>query len=167
MVKRYGCHEAVAGIDLEVRRGEIFAFLGPSGAGKTTTVEILEGFQQRAAGQVSVLGTTRPRRRRLAGPVGVVLQESQPEPGLSVRECLATTHYLDEAEYLADRITCSPLGASWLGPPTARHIPGPFPPPLPARTCRLLHRRSPRGHRRGRRRPPPPSPSPTISSTPL
>jgi hypothetical protein len=34
LVKRYGSHEAVAGIDLEVRRGEIFAFLGPNGAGR-------------------------------------------------------------------------------------------------------------------------------------
>src|SRR5690242_6242040 len=50
LVKRYGSHEAVAGIDLEVRHGEIFAFLGPNGAGKTTTVEILEGFRQRTAG---------------------------------------------------------------------------------------------------------------------
>jgi ABC-2 type transport system ATP-binding protein len=56
LVKRYGGRDAVAGIDLEVRRGEIFAFLGPNGAGKTTTVEILEGFQQRTAGQVAVLG---------------------------------------------------------------------------------------------------------------
>ena len=37
LVKRYGSHEAVAGIDLEVRRGEIFAFLGPNGAGKPAT----------------------------------------------------------------------------------------------------------------------------------
>jgi ABC-2 type transport system ATP-binding protein len=90
LVKRYGAHQAVAGIDLEVRRGEIFAFLGPNGAGKTTTVEILEGFQQRTAGQVSVLG----HDPATAGGawrdrVGVVLQESGPEPGLSVRECLA------------------------------------------------------------------------------
>jgi ABC-2 type transport system ATP-binding protein len=90
LVKHYGSHEAVAGIDLEVRRGEIFAFLGPNGAGKTTTVEILEGFQQRTAGQVSVLG----HDPATAGGawrdrVGVVLQESEPEPGLSVRECLA------------------------------------------------------------------------------
>jgi ABC-2 type transport system ATP-binding protein len=49
LVKRYGSHQAVAGIDLEVRRGEIFAFLGPNGAGKTTTVEILEGFKRRTA----------------------------------------------------------------------------------------------------------------------
>ena len=90
LVKRYGGHEAVAGIDLQVRRGEIFAFLGPNGAGKTTTVEILEGFQQRTAGQVCVLG----HDPATAGGawrdrVGVVLQESEPEPGLSVRECLA------------------------------------------------------------------------------
>ena len=90
LVKRYGSHEAVAGIDLEVRRGEIFAFLGPNGAGKTTTVEILEGFGQRTAGQVRVLG----HDPATAGGawrdrVGVVLQESEPEPGLSVRECLA------------------------------------------------------------------------------
>jgi ABC-2 type transport system ATP-binding protein len=90
LVKRYGRCEAVAGVDLEVRQGEIFAFLGPNGAGKTTTVEILEGFRQRTEGQVSVLG----HDPATAGGawrdrVGVVLQESQPEPGLSVRECLA------------------------------------------------------------------------------
>ena len=56
LVKRYGRHEAVAGLDLEVRRGEIFAFLGPNGAGKTTAVEILEGFRQRTGGEISVLG---------------------------------------------------------------------------------------------------------------
>jgi ABC-2 type transport system ATP-binding protein len=90
LVKRYASGEAVAGIDFEVRRGEIFAFLGPNGAGKTTTVEILEGFRQRTQGQVSVLG----HDPATAGGawrdrVGVVLQESEPEPSLSVRECLA------------------------------------------------------------------------------
>jgi ABC-2 type transport system ATP-binding protein len=90
LVKRYGSREAVSGIDLEVRRGEVFAFLGPNGAGKTTTVEILEGFRQRTAGEISVLGAD-PATARGAwrDRVGVVLQESEPEPGLSVRECLA------------------------------------------------------------------------------
>jgi len=87
--KRYGDHEAVRGVDLEVRRGEIFAFLGPNGAGKTTVVEILEGFRERSEGDVTVLGADPARaggdwRDR----VGVVLQESSPEPGLTVRECL-------------------------------------------------------------------------------
>jgi ABC-2 type transport system ATP-binding protein len=90
LVKRYDSYEAVAGLDLEVRRGEIFAFLGPNGAGKTTTVEILEGFRRRTAGQVSVLGQD-PATAGSAwrDRVGVVLQESDPEPGLTVRECVA------------------------------------------------------------------------------
>ena len=89
LVKRYGRRDAVGGIDLEVRRGEIFAFLGPNGAGKTTTVEILEGFRTRTSGEVSVLGVD-PAQAGGAwrDRVGVVLQESEPEPGLSVRECL-------------------------------------------------------------------------------
>jgi ABC-2 type transport system ATP-binding protein len=87
--KRYGELEAVRGIDLKVRRGEIFAFLGPNGAGKTTIVEILEGFRGRSAGQVSVLGVDPAHAdRHWRDRVGVVLQESQPEPGLRVRECL-------------------------------------------------------------------------------
>jgi ABC-2 type transport system ATP-binding protein len=90
LLKRYGSHEAVAGIDLEVRRGEIFAFLGPNGAGKTTTVEILEGFRKRTGGEVSVLGhDPATAGGDWRGRVGVVLQQSEPEPGLSVRECLA------------------------------------------------------------------------------
>ncbi len=87
--KRYGDMEAVAGIDLEIKRGEIFAFLGPNGAGKTTTVEILEGFRRRTDGDVRVLGVD-PQHAGSAwrNRVGTVLQESSPEPGLTVRECL-------------------------------------------------------------------------------
>ncbi|PZF83979.1 ATP-binding cassette domain-containing protein, partial [Micromonospora deserti] len=55
--KAYGDTVAVAGVDLDVRRGEVFALLGPNGAGKTTTVEILEGYRRRDAGEVSVLGS--------------------------------------------------------------------------------------------------------------
>jgi ABC-2 type transport system ATP-binding protein len=86
---RYGAFEAVRGIDLHVRRGEVFAFLGPNGAGKTTTVEILEGYRSRSAGTVTVLGQD-PRH---GGPswrarIGVVLQESEPERDLTAVECL-------------------------------------------------------------------------------
>ena len=87
--KRYAAVQAVAGIDLEVRRGEIFAFLGPNGAGKTTTVEILEGFRTRTEGEVSVLGVDPAHAgSEWRNRVGCVLQESSAEPGLTVRECL-------------------------------------------------------------------------------
>jgi ABC-2 type transport system ATP-binding protein len=85
----YGDREAVRSIDLDVRRGEIFAFLGPSGAGKTTTIEILEGYRHRSGGVVSVLGADpESAGRDWRARIGVVLQQSEPEPSLTVRECL-------------------------------------------------------------------------------
>ena len=56
VVKRYGKFVAVKGIDLEVRRGEIFGFLGPNGAGKTTTIRMVAGVLQPTDGQLLVAG---------------------------------------------------------------------------------------------------------------
>jgi ABC-2 type transport system ATP-binding protein len=85
----YDGFEAVRGVDLLVRRGEIFTFLGPNGAGKTTTVEILEGHRKRTAGDVRVLGVDPQHADRgWRARVGVVLQSSRVEQELTVRECL-------------------------------------------------------------------------------
>ncbi|MDX1645519.1 MAG: ABC transporter ATP-binding protein [Longimicrobiales bacterium] len=54
--KRYGRFEAVKGLDLTVRRGEIFGFLGPNGAGKTTTIRMVAGVLRPTSGQVIVGG---------------------------------------------------------------------------------------------------------------
>lgn len=56
VVKRYGDFTAVAGIDLSVRRGEIFGFLGPNGAGKTTTIRMVAGVLQPTSGRILVGG---------------------------------------------------------------------------------------------------------------
>jgi ABC-2 type transport system ATP-binding protein len=88
--KSYEDFEAVHGIDLEVKRGEIFAFLGPNGAGKTTTVEILEGYRKRSAGDVRVLGEDPARApRSWRGRIGIVLQDNKLDQYLTVRESLA------------------------------------------------------------------------------
>jgi ABC-2 type transport system ATP-binding protein len=52
LTKRYGRLTAVNGLNLEVRRGEVFGFLGPNGAGKTTSIHMLCGLLQPDAGQV-------------------------------------------------------------------------------------------------------------------
>jgi ABC-2 type transport system ATP-binding protein len=85
--KSYGDLEAVKGIDLHVDRGEVFALLGPNGAGKTTTAEILEGFRERTAGDVDVLGHDPANREiDLRQRIGIVLQSTGVDPYLTVRE---------------------------------------------------------------------------------
>ncbi|MEV0727270.1 ABC transporter ATP-binding protein [Polymorphospora sp. NPDC050346] len=85
--KSYGANTAVDGVDLDVRRGEIFALLGPNGAGKTTTVEILEGYRQRDAGDVTVLGVDPARAdQRWRARVGIVLQGTGEFDELTVGE---------------------------------------------------------------------------------
>jgi ABC-2 type transport system ATP-binding protein len=85
--KSYGDFEALRGVSFEIHEGEVFGLLGPNGAGKTTTVEILEGYRTRDGGSVDVLGfdpsrTVRAFRER----IGVVLQQSDVFPTLTVRE---------------------------------------------------------------------------------
>jgi ABC-2 type transport system ATP-binding protein len=88
--KSYGALEAVKGIDLDVRRGEVFAFLGPNGAGKTTTVEILEGYRERSGGKAAVLGSDPARAgREWRERIGIVLQQTKMHPELTVRETIA------------------------------------------------------------------------------
>ncbi|MET9293628.1 ABC transporter ATP-binding protein [Streptomyces sp. NPDC003077] len=90
----YGANEVLRGVDLDIRRGEIFALLGPNGAGKTTTIEILEGFRRRSAGEVRVLGTD-PVRGDDAwrGRLGLVLQSWRDHGRWQVAELLR--HFAD------------------------------------------------------------------------
>jgi ABC-2 type transport system ATP-binding protein len=89
LVKRYGEFVAVDGLDLDIRRGEIFALLGPNGAGKTTTVEICEGYRTRDAGEVRVLGEDPAHgARRWKAQLGIVLQSGAGDSQLTCREML-------------------------------------------------------------------------------
>ncbi|MFN8651749.1 MAG: ABC transporter ATP-binding protein [Gemmatimonadales bacterium] len=54
LTKRYGKFTAVDGINLEIRRGELFGFLGPNGAGKTTTMRMIAGILQPTSGKIEI-----------------------------------------------------------------------------------------------------------------
>ena len=83
--------DAVRGADLTVRRGEVFALLGTNGAGKTSTMELLEGLAPPSGGTVRVLGHDPYRQRRLVRPrTGVMLQEGGFPSDLTVREIVTT-----------------------------------------------------------------------------
>jgi ABC-2 type transport system ATP-binding protein len=90
LVKRYGSDVlAVAGLDLNVVRGECFGLLGPNGAGKTTTIEILEGLLEPTAGEVEVLGHHWSRDgRALRERLGITLQLTHLPERLTVLELL-------------------------------------------------------------------------------
>ena len=64
IVKHYGPHRAIDGLDLEIRAGEFITLLGPSGSGKTTTLMLIAGFEQPSAGEHP---DRRPRGRAAAG----------------------------------------------------------------------------------------------------
>ena len=87
--KYYDDVKAVDGLSFEVQEGEIFGFLGPTGAGKTTTIEIIEGYKTADDGRATVLGLD-PRRERheLRERIGLVLQETSLYPDLKVGEVL-------------------------------------------------------------------------------
>ncbi|WP_336920699.1 ABC transporter ATP-binding protein [Aquipuribacter sp. SD81] len=86
-VDRSTVRDAVAGVDLDVARGEVLALLGPNGAGKSTTTEVLEGIRRRDAGDVDVLGRD-PWQAPLSwrARVGVVLQDTSEPVDLTVAE---------------------------------------------------------------------------------
>ena len=89
LVKRFGDLTAVAGVDLEIRRGEIFALLGPNGAGKTTLISVVAGLLRATAGEVRVLGRDVVRDyRHTRRSVGLVPQELNFDPFLTVEEAL-------------------------------------------------------------------------------
>lgn len=65
LVVRYGDHDAVHGISLDVNPGEVVGLIGPDGAGKTSTLRVLGGLQKAAAGTATAFGDDCWRARRV------------------------------------------------------------------------------------------------------
>src|SRR5262245_65011561 len=97
LVKRYGSLEALRGVDLDVRQGEIFGLIGPDGAGKTSMFQILGGVMEATAGTATMLGLPAREARTV---VGYLTQVFSLYPDLSVAENL---RYVGELRRLSRR----------------------------------------------------------------
>jgi len=83
--KNYGMVEALQGLDLRIRRGQLLALLGANGAGKTTAVRLLLGLAKPTSGAVRVFGGD-PREASTRTRLGAVLQSARVPETLRVRE---------------------------------------------------------------------------------
>jgi ABC-type Fe3+/spermidine/putrescine transport system ATPase subunit len=91
--KKYGEEAALAGVDLDLPKGEITALLGPSGCGKTSLLRILAGLGEPDDGTVTMNGTVlndpRSRRAPETRGIGMVFQDSLLWPHLRVKDNIA------------------------------------------------------------------------------
>jgi ABC-2 type transport system ATP-binding protein len=83
LAKHYGTVEAVRGISFEIAPGEIFGLIGPDGAGKTTTFQILAGVMEASAGTAEVFGQP---ARQMRSQTGYLTQTFSLYPDLTVKE---------------------------------------------------------------------------------
>jgi ABC-2 type transport system ATP-binding protein len=89
LAKSYGAVKAVVNVNLDVRRGEIYGFLGRNGAGKTTTIRMLLGLVRPSAGEISILGSSlRKDRAGVLSRIGYFVESAAAYPNLTVRENL-------------------------------------------------------------------------------
>ncbi|MDG4834286.1 ABC transporter ATP-binding protein [Solwaraspora sp. WMMD1047] len=100
----YGDFHAVRDLSFQVRSGELYALLGTNGAGKTSTLEVVEGHRAPTSGSVRVLGHRPDERREVRPRMGVMLQESGFSPDLTVRESVGLVGRLTRRTDDVDRV---------------------------------------------------------------
>ncbi|MFD7023574.1 ABC transporter ATP-binding protein [Promicromonospora sukumoe] len=100
----YGDFHAVKDLSFQVEQGELYALLGTNGAGKTSTLEVVEGHRKASSGTVRVLGKDPSDRRAVRPRMGIMLQESGFSPDLTVAESVRLIGKLSGRADTVDRV---------------------------------------------------------------
>jgi ABC-2 type transport system ATP-binding protein len=104
----YGDFHAVRDLSFQVRGGELYALLGTNGAGKTSTLETVEGHRTATSGTVRVFGKSPGDRQAVRPRMGIMLQESGFSPDLTVRESVrligTLTRRTDDVDRVLDTV---------------------------------------------------------------
>ena len=95
LIKKYGLNEALSGIDLEVKEGEIFSLIGPNGSGKTTLVKLIAGLLYPTAGSILIGGwDTANEPEKAKAQIGYIPDEPSVWPYMTGEEFIFFTQAL-------------------------------------------------------------------------
>ena len=100
----YGDFTAVRDLSFHVQPGELYALLGTNGAGKTSTLEVVEGHRRATSGTVRLFGQDPYDRQAVRPRTGIMLQESGFSPDLTVRESVGLVGHLSGRRDDLDRV---------------------------------------------------------------
>ncbi len=108
LVKKFGRDKVIDGLDLEVKRGEVFGFLGPNGAGKTTTIRIILNVLHPTEGTVKVFGFSSKKTKKIHKRIGYLAGDMEYEEDLTGKKYLNFVNHIyggghkDRVKDLAD-----------------------------------------------------------------
>ncbi|MBZ2196916.1 ABC transporter ATP-binding protein [Occultella gossypii] len=101
---RYGEFHAVKDLSFQVERGELYALLGTNGAGKTSTLEVIEGHRDPSSGRARVFGKSPTNRREVRSRMGIMLQESGIAQDLTVAETVRLIGHISGRQDSVERV---------------------------------------------------------------
>lgn len=78
LTKKYGHHKAVEQVDIHIKKGAIYGFIGRNGAGKTTCLKMISGLAKQTSGEIELFGYTGKELSQVRSRVGCLIEN----PGL-------------------------------------------------------------------------------------
>jgi ABC-2 type transport system ATP-binding protein len=103
--KSFGNNDVLKGINLEIREGEIFGFLGPNGSGKTTTIRVILDIFRAKKGYVEIFGISNQKIKRSHSLIGYLSSEMVMDKDLTAKQYLKFINSRFKGNYMANAET--------------------------------------------------------------